>query len=267
MTREVRLCACGCGRVVPHSGQYVEVACRVRAHRERKRREVRPLPEVLFRRSCVTPPGETAVSSAGVTAGRYAVDDETAGVSEYSVTLQQATGARVLPVGIDGPARFAYADPPYPGCAHLYKSEPYTAEVNLPVLVGTLCALYPDGWALSTGGRHIQSVLALCPEGVHVGAWTKPGYQRPTFRHRCWEPVIFCGGRWRRDLEVRDTYDGAPPTFPGFHGAKPVDFGMWVFLMLGAEPGDEFDDLFPGRGNITRAWQRYTLESVTAGVV
>ena len=258
------LCVCGCQRRVPHGGIYYDVACRVRAHRERKRRELRPLPEVLFRRTCVTPGGETAVSSAGVTAGRYAVDGETEeAVSEYFVTLQEATGARVPPAEIKGPARFAYADPPYPGCAHLYASEPYTAEVNLPVLIGSLCAHYPDGWALSTGSRHLQSVLALCPEGVHVGAWTKPGYQRPTFRHRCWEPVIFCGGRWRRDFEVRDTFDAAPPTFPGFHGAKPVDFGLWVFLMLGALPTDELDDLFPGRGNIGRAWERYRLEPVT----
>lgn len=247
----MKLCACGCGAPVRHAGRYLETACRVRAYRDRKRRELRPLPKV-FLRSCVT---AADVTQGNETAGRY---------TRSRNELQEETpGARVLPVEIERAATFAYADPPYPGCAGLYADQPYTCEVNLPVLLGTLCREYPDGWALSTGGRHVQEVLRMCPDGVHVGVWTKPGFQRPAFRHRCWEPVIFCGGRWRRDLEVRDTVDEAPPSIPGFVGAKPQAFAFWLFAMLGARRGDALDDLFPGTGAIGRAWRRYQLEDET----
>lgn len=41
-------------------------------------------------------------------------------------------------------------------------------------------------------------------------------------------------------------------------GAKPATFARWMFDLLGALPGDELDDLFPGSGGIGRAWQVYT---------
>ena len=34
-------------------------------------------------------------------------------------------------------------------------------------------------------------------------------------------------------------------------GAKPAAFCWWVFDLLGALPGDELVDLFPGSGGIT----------------
>jgi hypothetical protein len=41
-------------------------------------------------------------------------------------------------------------------------------------------------------------------------------------------------------------------------GAKPAAFCWWVFDLLGALPGDELVDLFPGSGGIGRAWRLYT---------
>lgn len=40
-------------------------------------------------------------------------------------------------------------------------------------------------------------------------------------------------------------------------GAKPAIFARWVFDLLGALPGDEFVDVFPGSGGIARAWDLY----------
>lgn len=42
--------------------------------------------------------------------------------------------------------RFAYADPPYIGCAHLY---PEKREIDHDELIARLLSDYPDGWALS----------------------------------------------------------------------------------------------------------------------
>lgn len=40
-------------------------------------------------------------------------------------------------------------------------------------------------------------------------------------------------------------------------GAKPAAFIRWVFDLLGALPGDEFVDVFPGSGGVGRAWELY----------
>lgn len=44
-------------------------------------------------------------------------------------------------------------------------------------------------------------------------------------------------------------------------GAKPAAFCRWIFDLLGAQPGDTLDDLFPGSGAITRAWHTYIQET------
>lgn len=50
--------------------------------------------------------------------------------------------------------RVAYADPPYPGCAHLYRDHPdYAGEVDHEALVASLLAdfvdLYPGTGAVT----------------------------------------------------------------------------------------------------------------------
>jgi hypothetical protein len=48
-------------------------------------------------------------------------------------------------------------------------------------------------------------------------------------------------------------------TLPGrVIGAKPAAFCRWLFDLLGALPGDHFEDLFPGSSAVTRAWTAYT---------
>lgn len=168
-----------------------------------------------------------------------------------------------LRVAVGRPIRIAYADPPYPGKAWLYRDHPdYGGEVDHGELIRRLGLEY-DGWALSTSAATLHAVLALCPPGVRVAAWhrgERPGLS--AWPLHGWEPVIYAGGRQVKPSNV----DGRRvdslvcgvsvlTTLPGrVIGAKPASFCRWVFDLLGAQPGDEFHDLFPGSGSVSRAW-------------
>lgn len=166
--------------------------------------------------------------------------------------------------------RFAYADPPYPGKAKIYRGHPdYRGEVDHGALVARLVDGYPDGWALSTSAHALPAVLELCPPGVRVAAWfrgERPGaHVRPL---SSWEPVVYSGGREiltsphehrRVDGLVHICRPrGSDPN--RVKGAKPADFAWWLFELLGALPHDRLDDLFPGSGGIARAWSIYQTE-------
>ncbi|WP_051808809.1 hypothetical protein [Actinoplanes subtropicus] len=169
-----------------------------------------------------------------------------------------------------GPLRLAYADPPYPGKAWLYRGHPdYAGEVDHAALIARLTGY--DGWALSTSAAALPAVLALCPAGVRVAAWHRG--ERPTVSRwplNAWEPVIYHGGRPAEPSRVDQPLQtrrvdslvhGIAPmtTLPGrVIGAKPAAFCRWLFDLLGAAPGDQFDDLFPGSGAVGRAWAAYT---------
>lgn len=191
-------------------------------------------------------------------------------------------------VAEDVPRRFAYADPPYPGMAHrYYRDHPdYAGEVDHADLVARLVREFPDGWALSTSSRSLRDVLPLCPNDVWIGAWTKPAPPHASERPRsAWEPVVFAGGRRlvspaatsnpsttaTRRLELGATRAEDPQAtrldwvhaapmrrYPAaVTGTKPPAFCVWVFRSLGAQPGDELVDLFPGSGAVSRAWERF----------
>jgi hypothetical protein len=133
-------------------------------------------------------------------------------------------------------------------------------------LVARLEADFPDGWALSTSAVALRDVLAMCPPDVRVGAWFRG--ERPVRSYRplvAWEPVIYAGGRpYLSSLETRRVdalVHVARPrsTDPGRGiGAKPAAFCYWLFGLLGALPGDELVDLFPGSGGVARAWRDFS---------
>jgi hypothetical protein len=50
----------------------------------------------------------------------------------------------------------------------------------------------------------------------------------------------------------------------GLTGAKPRGFCRWVFDLLGARKGDTLDDLFPGSGAVTAAWQEWSGQHAPA---
>jgi hypothetical protein len=173
--------------------------------------------------------------------------------------------------------RFAYADPPYPGLAkrHYGDHPDFEGEVDHGALIARLEDEFPDGWALSTSEQALQEVLPLCPpklpgvrgrrylarSGVRILAWVKPMApplgRGPT---HSWEPVIMRGGRGLSH-PVKDVLVVSPEQFtwrrrPDDHviGAKPPAFCRWLFACMGAGPGDEFVDLFPGSGAVAREW-------------
>ena len=123
----------------------------------------------------------------------------------------------------------------------------------------------PDGWALSTSAMALQQVLALCPPGVPVCSWHRA--VRPTRSNRpisAWEPLIVSGGRelpTPRPQQIRDAlaYGGRYRRYPGaLVGMKPPQFAAWMFVQLGARPGDQLVDLYPGSGAVGGAWRRYS---------
>jgi hypothetical protein len=155
--------------------------------------------------------------------------------------------------------RFAYADPPYLGQARIQYGED-AREVNHPLLIAHLEEF--DGWALSLSSPSLATILPMCPEGVRVGAWVKPfaSFKPGVHPAYAWEPVIFKTlprKRSRRETTVTD-YVSARITFGrGLSGSKPEAFCYWLFAAAGLAADDEFHDLFPGSGAVSRAWEAW----------
>lgn len=165
--------------------------------------------------------------------------------------------------------RFAYADPPYIGQAKKhYSHDPRCAEVDHAELVAKLNGY--DAWALSLSSPTLRIILPLCPDDVRVMAWVKPfAVFKPNVNPAyAWEPVIVRGGRKRSRSEatVRDWVSANITLRRGLSGAKPEAFCFWLFDVLGAQGGDEFDDIFPGTGGVTRAWEQYKRQLPCMGV-
>ena len=158
--------------------------------------------------------------------------------------------------------RFAYADPPYLGQARKHYG-PEAKEVNHPLLIAHLGEF--DGWALSLSSPSLRTILPMCPEGVRVGAWVKPFavFKPGVNPGYCWEPVIFKPLRTHsRDRDtVRDRVSANVTLQRGVSGAKPEAFCRCMFEVTGLDPSDEFVDLFPGSGAVTRAWDRWRCQS------
>lgn len=153
--------------------------------------------------------------------------------------------------------RFAYADPPYVGCANLY---PEKAEVDHEVLIRRLVADYADGWAMSCSTPSLAYLLRLCHENdasdVRIMAWVKPfAVFKPNVGVAyAWEPVLFRGGRkrTREQMTIRDWFAHSIALKRGLVGAKPESFCRWILDVLNFQPGDTLDDLFPGTGVMAR---------------
>jgi hypothetical protein len=158
--------------------------------------------------------------------------------------------------------RIGYADPPYPGCAHLYKKHPdYAGEVDHAALIAQIELNY-DGWLLHTSAPALRDLLPLCPKNSRVMAWVKPfaAFKRNISVAYAWEPVIVKACRKpvvRGRVVMRDWIAASSTLKKGLAGAKPLDVCLWAFEVLGAEPDDELCDLFPGTGAVTVAWSAW----------
>jgi hypothetical protein len=156
--------------------------------------------------------------------------------------------------------KFAYADPPYMGCAKKY---PEKREVDHAELIQRLVADY-DGWALSLSSPSLRYILPLCPPDVRVMAWAKPFaiYKPNVGVAYAWEPVIVRGGRkrTREQKTVKDWISANITLRKGIVGAKPEIFAFWLWEVLNVKEGDTLDDLFPGTGVMSECWKRFIAE-------
>lgn len=157
--------------------------------------------------------------------------------------------------------RVAYADPPYIGQAKKhYSHDERCAEVNHPLLIAHLETF--DAWALSLSAPSLKTILPMCPDTVRVGAWVKPfcAFKANVNPAYAWEPVIFRVGprkRTRKQETIRDWVSEVITLKKGLPGVKPEGFSVWLFELLNMEPGDEFHDIFPGSGAVSRAWENW----------
>jgi hypothetical protein len=99
---------------------------------------------------------------------------------------------------------------------------------------------------------------------VRVAAWLRGAVRpaRSAWPLQAWEPVVYSGGRREPSSSPASdafAYHARPRlTEPErVVGVKPARFAFWLFDLLGARPGDDFADLFPGSGGIGRAWAIY----------
>jgi len=152
-----------------------------------------------------------------------------------------------------------YADPPYIGQAKRHYG---TEEVNHINLVAEL--LQYDGWALSCSTPTLHTILCLLTEAqavYRIGAWVKPfcSFKPNVNPAYAWEPVVFkpARNRGRDRLTARDWVSANITLKKGLSGVKPDAFSFWLFEILGAEPTDEFIDMFPGSGAVSGAWDKW----------
>lgn len=161
--------------------------------------------------------------------------------------------------------RIGYADPPYPGCAHLYAAHPdFAGEVDHAALIQRLEDEF-DGWVLHTSSVAIGLLAPLMPEGARWMSWVKPfaAFKKNVSVAYAWEPVIVKAARKpvvSGRMVMRD-WISCPITMQrGLTGAKPEVVCHWAFEMVGAEPEDELVDLYPGSGAVSRAWNTWRAQ-------
>lgn len=162
--------------------------------------------------------------------------------------------------------KIGYLDPPYIGCAHLYKNQPdYAGEVDHVALIDRAESEF-DGWVLHAAAT-AESIAVLAPLVLKTGArwmsWVKgfAAFKANVPVAYAWEPVIVkpCRKPEVGGLFVSRDWIECPITMRrGLTGAKPERVCHWAFQMVGARPGDELHDLFPGTGAVTRAWETWT---------
>ena len=108
----------------------------------------------------------------------------------------------------------------------------------------------------------------MCPEDVRVACWVKTyvNHRKHVYPGYSWEPVIFRGGRvpdHARRTVTKHTDDSlvcAPymrAHIDVFTGAKPPEFCLWLFNLMGMEKTDTLVDLFRGTGAVSVAWETF----------
>ena len=119
-----------------------------------------------------------------------------------------------------------------------------------------------DAWALSCHTPSLKILLPMCPEGTRIAAWVKPFCSFKPFVNPAyaWEPVLYVPLPRAREVDtVRDWIAANITLKKGLVGVKPTKFCYWLFNLLGASADDEFYDLFPGTGIVTKCWESWQM--------
>ena len=166
--------------------------------------------------------------------------------------------------------KIAYADPPYIGCAHLYRDQPdYTGEIDHVELIRRLETDF-DGWILHAAATP-RSMAVLAPLVVQTEArwasWVKgfAAFKKNVSVAYAWEPVIVKPARKpvvSRRLVMRDWIQESITLKRGLTGAKPQAVCHWAFELVVAIPSDALIDLFPGTGAVANAWRSWCQKFV-----
>ena len=170
----------------------------------------------------------------------------------------------------------AYADPPYIGQSkkHYKDHSDYAGEVDHGDLIDRLIGEYPDGWALSLHMPSLGTILDLLrvrglsqsAGDIRTLAWVKTfgAFKRNVRVAYVWEPVIICppirlvGSYPTRDFAIDGEVLAEPIAMKrGLSGAKPERFCYWLFNCLGLRACDTLDDLFPGTGGVSDAFNTW----------
>jgi len=145
----------------------------------------------------------------------------------------------------------------------MYKDHPdYAGEVDHAELIERLERDY-DGWVLHTSSTEgLRTVVPLLPSGARVMSWVKgfAAFKRNVSVAYAWEPVIVKAARKpvvRHRVVMRDWIECPITLKRGLTGAKPEKVCHWAFEMVGAEPADTLDDMYPGTGAVSKAWDSW----------
>ena len=165
----------------------------------------------------------------------------------------------------------------------------HTSAPALQYVLGLLAeqdqlTMQGDGWQKcdGCGGADTFSRPSerYSPGGLRIFAWTKPfaAFKRNVSPAYAWEPVIVKPLRkgepnqrpdspvMRDWLAVRtedcsqeemDAIAESITLRKGLTGAKPERLCRWLFEACGLRPEDQLDDLFPGSGAVTAAWESW----------
>jgi hypothetical protein len=180
--------------------------------------------------------------------------------------------------------KLAYADPPYPGQSkkHYSDHKDFAGEVDHYRLAEQLVEY--DGFILHTSSPalfHCQQALSYVDEypmtecfgtGTYrVASWVKgfAAFKKNVPVAYAWEPVLVKAVRKPKvtgHMVMRDWINEGITMKRGLTGAKPERVCHWAFAMAGLDPLlDEIDDLFPGTGAVSAAWDSWCAQ-MTIGV-
>ena len=164
-----------------------------------------------------------------------------------------------------------YADPPYPGQAHLYKEhKDYAGEVNHIELIKKLINDY-DGFILHTSTPALHKILTIIDDmgaakTIRICSWCKSfaAFKANVSVAYTWEPVIIKALRKPtvNHREIMRDHIVEPITMKkGLTGAKPPRVVRWAIELAGMTKSDNLDDMYPGTGIVKATWKHWSGET------